>query len=74
MKKLWIVLLTVLIQFSGSTQPNYKMIKVSKDIELIKLSENVYIHVSYFDLPDYGRTPANGMIFIIPMLNKIASK
>ena len=43
---------------------NYKTIKISSDIELIKLSENAYVHVSYMDLPGYGRTPANGLIFI----------
>ena len=64
MKKILIVLLTGFIQFSGFTQPNYKTIKVSKDIELIKISENVYVHVSYANLTNYGRIGANGLILI----------
>jgi len=64
MKKLFFLLISVLIPFPGFTQPDYKTIKVSKDIELIKLSENAYVHVSYMDLADFGRTPANGLIFI----------
>jgi metallo-beta-lactamase class B len=64
MKKLLVVLLTGLIHLSAFSQLNNKTIRVSKDIELIKLSENAYVHVSYFDMPGYGRTPANGLIFI----------
>jgi metallo-beta-lactamase class B len=64
MKIQWIVLFIGLIQFSGSAQPIYKTIQISRDIELIKLSENGYVHVSFLDLPNYGRTPANGLIFI----------
>jgi len=38
--------------------------RVSEDIELVKISENVFIHVSYFHLPKYGRVGANGAVFI----------
>jgi metallo-beta-lactamase class B len=64
MKKNLIALLGILIQFSGFSQSQYKTIKISDDIKLIKLSEQVYIHVSYANLADYGRTPENGLIFI----------
>lgn len=64
MRKILILLLILFIQFSAFTQPNNRTIKVSKDIELIKLSENAYLHISYFDLPTYGRIAANGLIFI----------
>ena len=62
----YILLLTILlfIAFNGNTQSNYQTKKISSDIELIKLSENVYNHVSYTVLPNYGRVPANGLIFI----------
>ncbi|MBI5541007.1 MAG: subclass B1 metallo-beta-lactamase [Bacteroidia bacterium] len=64
MKKLLILLLIVFIQYTGFSQTDNKTIKVCKDINLIKLSESAYLHISYLDLPDYGRTPANGLIFI----------
>ena len=51
-------------QSSGFSQTDNKIIRVAKDIEIIKLSDNAYLHISYQDLPNYGRTPANGLIFI----------
>jgi metallo-beta-lactamase class B len=60
MQKLFFVLLAVLIQFSGFSQWNYETIKVSDDIELIKISENAYVHVSYSNVPGYGRVASNG--------------
>jgi metallo-beta-lactamase class B len=52
------------IPIIGFTQTDYKHIKISSDIELIKLSENAYIHVTYSDLLKYGRFSSNGLIFI----------
>lgn len=39
-------------------------IHLSKDIFLIQLSENAYMHVSYSEMPKYGRISSNGVIFI----------
>jgi metallo-beta-lactamase class B len=39
------------------------IIKISDDLELIKITENSYIHVSYKDLPGYKHFPANGLIY-----------
>ena len=64
MKVLLVILFAGLIHFKVFTQPDYRMIKVDDNIELIKLSENAYIHISYMEFPEYGRTPANGLIFI----------
>lgn len=64
MKNLIVLIILGLIQFNGFSQTDYKKIIVSEDIELIKLSDNAYVHVSYSDLPDFGRFPSNGLIFI----------
>lgn len=37
---------------------------ISKDIELIKLTDNVYLHISYYELEPYGRFPSDGMVYI----------
>ena len=59
----WITaLLFSLILFAGNAQPAYRRIAVSRDIELIQLSENAYVHVSWSTLPGYGRFPSNGLI------------
>jgi metallo-beta-lactamase class B len=64
MRHIIVAILTGVIYFNGFSQMDYKKIKISKDIELIKLSENAYIHVSYADLPKFGRFPSNGLIYI----------
>lgn len=64
MKKTLFIVITFLIQLNVFPQTSYPEIKISKDIKLIKLSMNAYVHVSYADLPQYGRTPANGLLFI----------
>lgn len=47
-----------------SAQEKYPVKKIGEDLELIKLSDKTFIHVSYLDLPGYGRTPANGLVVI----------
>lgn len=49
------------LQLSASSQQS---IKISPDLELIEISKNTYLHVSYTTLPEYGRVNANGLIFI----------
>lgn len=39
-------------------------IKISNDLELIKLANNIFIHVSYINMPQYGRVGANGLLII----------
>lgn len=53
-----------LFQLSGFTQSNYKMIKISDDIELIKLSEKAYVHVSVADIGSFGKVSSNGLILV----------
>lgn len=64
MRFIIVLIFIVLIHYNGFSQNNYKRIKISDDIELIKLSENAYVHVSYSELPKFGRFSSNGLIFI----------
>jgi metallo-beta-lactamase class B len=64
MRILLVLIITGFIQFSGLSQIASERIKISNDIELIKLSDNAYVHVSYSVLPEFGRFPSNGLIFI----------
>jgi len=64
MKKIFLLLSLTLLSCSVFSQGNPTRIKISDDIELIKLSDNAYIHVSYSVVTGYGRTGANGLIFI----------
>jgi metallo-beta-lactamase class B len=61
----WITaIFVILIHFTASSQEPGARIAVSKDIELIRLSDNAYLHVSYSDFPGYGKVACNGLIFI----------
>jgi metallo-beta-lactamase class B len=57
-------ILLILIHILQLTCNSQDLIKVCPDLELIKISENAFMHVSYATLPDYGRISANGLIFI----------
>jgi metallo-beta-lactamase class B len=45
------------------TQESYPKIHVTDDIEIIKLSDHSFIHVSYAQMPPWGRVSSNGLIF-----------
>lgn len=64
MKTLLTVVLIYLLPFPAFSQTDPVTIRVSKDIELVSISENAYMHVSWTALPGYGRASANGLVFI----------
>ncbi len=43
---------------------NQDTIVISKDIYLVPLSEHVYVHSSYHELPQWGRILCNGMLVV----------
>jgi metallo-beta-lactamase class B len=59
------IVFTIAIMFciQGFTQ-EYPTLKISNDIELVKLSEHAYMHISYTNLSGYGRIGENGLIYI----------
>jgi metallo-beta-lactamase class B len=60
-----IIFLSVCLTVFAYARDSYLHIKVSDDIEIIKLSDHVFVHVSYAQMGDYGRVPSNGMIFVV---------
>ncbi|HLO58928.1 MAG TPA: subclass B1 metallo-beta-lactamase [Bacteroidales bacterium] len=63
MKRQLICLVTVLFLVQTQAQ-DYQKIKISTDIELIKISENAYVHVTFGSLQGYGRFGSNGLIYV----------
>jgi metallo-beta-lactamase class B len=59
-----LMILLHLIFVSNTTTAQYVKIKITDDLELLKISENSYIHISYFDLESSPHFPANGLIYI----------
>jgi metallo-beta-lactamase class B len=39
-------------------------VHLSPDLEIVKLSDNAYVHVSWSQLPKFGRFASNGLVFI----------
>ncbi len=48
----------------GFSIGNNKTISVNEDIDLIQLSDELYVHTTWYDFPGIGRYPSNGLIFI----------
>ena len=44
-----IFLITILIQYNGFSQDKFDKIRISNDIEFIKLSENAYVYDAYYE-------------------------
>ena len=59
-----ILFLSVCLTACAYAHDSYSHIKVSDDIEIIKISDHVFAHVSYALMGNYGRVPSNGMIFV----------
>lgn len=63
MKILLVLIFIGGMHFAGFSQTVYPKIAVSNDIELIRLSENAWIHVSVSEIPGYGNVSSNGLIY-----------
>ena len=61
------ILCTVIFIFYCSTQASaqdkFLSIIVSPDIRVIRISEHSYVHVSYTEVPGFGRVGSNGFIY-----------
>lgn len=61
MKKVLTFLLSVAVHIPAFSQ---NQIRINPDLELIRLSANAYIHVSYTESAAFGRYSSNGLVFI----------
>lgn len=58
---LWIFISVSLFAIPAESQTKTT---VSADLEIIKLSDNVYLHTSYVTYPEFGRVDCNGLILV----------
>ena len=63
MRKIFLILSVSFFVNLNFSQIQYLRFQVTEDIEVIKLTDNSYIHVSYYYLPEWGRIASNGLIF-----------
>jgi metallo-beta-lactamase class B len=61
--KILLVLIVALLPWVGFAQKG-ESIRISKDMELIRISDHAYVHVTWEDSPVFGRFSSNGLIYI----------
>jgi metallo-beta-lactamase class B len=64
MAKILLSLFIVLIQLPVRAQGDYQRIKISDDVELIKLSAKAYVHVSVSEMEGFGKVSSNGLVLV----------
>ncbi|MGE0077898.1 MAG: subclass B1 metallo-beta-lactamase [Bacteroidales bacterium] len=57
-----IIFLLCLVIASANYAQTYTQIKANKDITLVKISDNTFVHITYTNDPKFGRFPSNGLI------------
>lgn len=57
-----IIILSLL--FTGISKAQESEIKINDDIKLERINNSFYVHVSWFNSPEFGRFPSNGLLFI----------
>ena len=62
--KLHAILFLFLLHLTAQGQTQHSSIIINEDIRLIHLKDSVFIHESYFNFPNAGRYPSNGLIII----------
>ena len=62
-RKLFFIVFCLIIADNSFSQNNYSKIFITKDIGIIRISGNAYVHVSYDNIPSFGRVASNGLIF-----------
>ncbi|MFC1537793.1 subclass B1 metallo-beta-lactamase [Candidatus Latescibacterota bacterium] len=60
----YLLRLILFIVFSSIIIAQDNTIKISDDLELIRLSDKAFIHTSYKDMSGYEHLPANGLVYI----------
>lgn len=64
MKNLLVILSIVLFNQSLMSQPVSDTIKINDNLRLVRLSPSVWLHISFTEMPGYGRISANGIVYV----------
>jgi metallo-beta-lactamase class B len=66
MRMLIAVLLLIIVSSGFAFAGDWSMrFKVSADIEVQRISEHVYVHISFSEVPQFGRVASNGVIYVV---------
>lgn len=66
MRRVILVLIFMLvgILISAQIHAQSNVVEISKDIRVIRLGDNIWRHVTYFRMKEYGRVAANGLLIV----------
>jgi len=64
LKKCFYLVLSLLVITANLYGGNKEKIQISDSLEIIQLTENCYLHISYYSLQDYKDVPANGLVYL----------
>jgi len=64
MRRLLLKVIISLLSIPLYAQADHPVIKISDDIELIRLSENAYVHVSRSEIAGFGIVSSNGLLLV----------
>ncbi len=59
--KLFFIL--IFLVYKGNNAQSAEEVYKSKDLKIIQLTENTFVHVSYLETEDYGKVGCNGLVF-----------
>lgn len=62
MRYISLILLSLLI--ACSNLPEDELVYQSETLEIRRIAPDSYVHITFPDLPDYGKVPCNGLIFV----------
>jgi len=61
-----VILILIVLTFTAQLfSQESETIVLHPDLKLRKVTDNVYIHISYMPSEQYGRFPSNGLVYII---------
>lgn len=62
MRKLALII-GILLTRSAMGAPAYDTIRITADLELVRISDHTLIHISFSEMPGFGRVGSNGVVF-----------
>ncbi len=64
MKHLILIFFIVIPKIDAFAQMTPENIKITDDLEVVKVSDHSWIHVSWSESPNFGRFSSNGLVFV----------
>lgn len=64
MKRRIVALILSILTVPGILFAQPEITRISEDVQLVKISDHAYVHVSFTEMAGFGRVGSNGMLFV----------